>query len=109
MGQKIFFAEIQPELVWSYLHECHMQQHNILGPPTPGALGRGQRSNIIKSQLLSQFQIFLNQPLCVFSQMTDIKHIRRDFHWVPWDIPKGLRLGGTGGSKIEFSKYGHVA
>ena len=53
----------------SYLHEWHMQQHNFLGPPPPGALGRGQRSNIIKSQILSQFQIFLNQTLCVFSEM----------------------------------------
>ena len=65
--------------------------------PHPGALGRGQRSNIIKSQLLSQFQMFLNQTLCVFSQMKDIKHIRQDFHWVPWVMPKGLGLGGAGG------------
>ena len=73
-----------------------MQQNNFLGPPPPAALGRGQRSNIIKSQLLSQFQMFSNQTLCVFSQMKDIKHIRRDFHWVPWVMPKGLGLGGAG-------------
>ena len=71
-------------------------------PRPPGAFGRGQRSNIIKSQFLSQFQIFLNQTLCVFSQMKDIKHIRRYFHWVPWVMPKGLGLGGAGGSKINF-------
>ena len=84
----------------SYLPEWHMQQHNFLGPLPSGALGRGQRSNIIKSQLLSQFQIFFNQTLCVFSQMKEIKHIRRDFHWIPWVMPKALGLGGAGGSKI---------
>ena len=68
----------------------------------PRPLGRGQRSNIIKSQLLSQFQIFLNQTLCVFSQTKDIKNYRRDFHWVPWVMPKGLGLGGAGGQKFNF-------
>ena len=51
----------------------------FFGSPHPGALGRGQRLNIIKIELLSQFQIFLSQALCVFSQMKDIKHIRRYF------------------------------
>ena len=89
-----------------HLKACkwHMQQLYFLGPPPPGALGRGQRSNIIQSQLLSQFQIFLNQTLCVFSQMKDIKHIKQDFHWVLWVMPKGLGVlgggGGGGGSKI---------
>ena len=73
-----------------------MQQNNCLGPPPPAALGRGQRSNIIKSQLLSQFQMFSNQTLCVFSQMKDIKLIRQDIHWVPWVMPEGLGLGGAG-------------
>ena len=85
----------------SYLHEWYMQQHNFLGPPPPGALGRDQRSNIIKSQLLSQFQTFLNGTLCVFSQMKDIKHIRLDFHWVPWVVPKGFGLGGAGGGGVK--------
>ena len=78
------------------------KQHNFLGPPPPGALGRGQRSNIIKPQLLSRFQIFLNQTLCVFSQMKDIRYIRQGFHRVPWVIPKGLGLGGAGGQKFNF-------
>ena len=72
------------------------------GPPPPGAFGRSQRSNIITSQLLSQFQFFLNQTLCVFSQMKDIKHIRRDFHWAPCVMPKGLGLGGTGVKNLIF-------
>ena len=49
------------------------------GPHPPGALGRGQKVNIIESQLLSQFQRFLNQTLCVFLHMKDTKHIRQDF------------------------------
>ena len=44
--------------------------------------------------------------------MKDIKHIRRDFNWVPWVIPKGLGLGcagGGGGIKNLISEHGHVA
>ena len=32
-------------------------------------------------------------PLCVFSQMKDIKHIRRDFHLVTWVMPQGRDFG----------------
>ena len=61
--------------------------------------------NIIKFQLLSQFQRFLNQTLCVFSQMKDIKHIRRDFHLAAWVMPQGWDLGvpwGLWGQKNFF-------
>ena len=62
---------------------------------------KGQISlNIIKFQFQSQFQRFLNQTLCVFSQMKDIKHIRRDFHLATWVMPQGWDLGvpwGLGG------------
>ena len=70
-----------------------MQQRNFLGPLLPGALGRAKRSNIIKSQVLSRFQRFSNQTLCVFSQMKDIKHIRWDFHSTAWVMPQGWDLG----------------
>ena len=67
---------------------------------------KGQISlNIIKFQLLSQFQRFLNQTLCVFSQMKDIKHIRRDFHLAAWVMPQGWDLGvpwGVVGLKKKF-------
>ena len=62
-------------------------------------------SNIIKYikfQLQSQFQRFLNHTLCVFSQMKDIKHIRRDFHSVAWVMPQGSDLGVPLG--VEWSK-----
>ena len=60
--------------IWrvSYLHECHMQRHHFLGPRPLGPWGGAKRSNIIKSELQSQFQRFLNQTLSVFSQMKGI-------------------------------------
>ena len=35
--------------IWcvGYLHECHMHRHNFLGPPPPGALGRGPKFNFL--------------------------------------------------------------
>ena len=43
-----------------------------------------------------QFQRFVNQTVCFFSQMKDIKHIGPDFHLVPWVM---LALGGAGGGQ----------
>ena len=82
----------------------------FLGPAPwgPGEGPKGQISlNTIKFQLLSQFQRFLNQTLCVFSQMKDIKHIRRDFHLAAWVMPQGWDLGvpwGLWGQKNYFSE-----
>ena len=74
--------------------------------PAPWGPGEGLKGqillNIIKFQLQSQFQKFLNQTLCVFSQMKDIKHIRRDFHSLAWVMPQGLDLGVPWG--VERSK-----
>ena len=60
--------------IWcvSYLHEWHMQWHHFLGPHPLGPWGGAKRSNIIKSEFKSQFQRYLNQTLCIFSQMKDI-------------------------------------
>ena len=74
-------------------------------PHPLGPWGGAKRLNIIKFHLLSQFQRFLNQTLCVFSQMKDIKHIRRDFHLAAWVMPQGWDLGvpwGVVGSKKSF-------
>ena len=80
--------------------------------PLPGALGRGQISlKIIKLQLQSQFQRFLNQTLRVFSEIKDIKHIRRDFHLAAWGMPQGWDLGvlwGVGGQKFFFPKFNQI-
>ena len=59
-------------------------------------LGRGQRSNITKFPLPWQFQRFLYQILCVFSQMKDTIHIRWDFYSVAWFMPQGWDFGALG-------------
>ena len=59
-GQKSFFPKFNQFWCVSYYHEWHMQRHNFLGPRLLGPWGGAKRSNIIKSQLQSQFQRFLN-------------------------------------------------
>ena len=49
----------------------------------------------------------------MFSQIEDTKHIRQDFHSVPWVMPQGWDFGALGGgvprgSKKFFFKHGHV-
>ena len=79
--------------------------------PTPRGPGEGPKGqilfNIIQFQLQSHFQRFLNQTLCVYSQMKYIKHIRRDFHSAAWAMPQGWDWGyrgggGGGGSGVIF-------
>ena len=87
-----------------------MQRQTFFGPCPLGPWGGVKRSNIIKFQLHSQFQRFLYQTLCVFSQMKDTKHIRGGFHSVPWVMPQGWDFGALRvprGSKKKF-KQGHV-
>ena len=106
-GVKIFFPKFNQIWCVSNLHQWHMQRHNFRGPHPLGPWGGAKRSNIIKSQSHSQFQRFLNQTLCVFSQMKDIKHIRQDFHSIAWVMPQGWDLGvpwRVGGSKKLFSE-----
>ena len=82
----------------------------FLAPPT-GALGRGQKVKYHLISITSQFQRFLYQTSCVFSQMKDTKHIQRDFHSVPWVMhATGVGLWGARGAKeiIFFFKHGHV-
>ena len=103
-SKKFFFRNSTRFGVWvTYISAtCN---DTIFWVPTPW--GGAKRSNIIKSQSQSQFQRFLNQTLCVFSQLKDIKHIRRDFHSVAWVMPQGWDLGvpwGVGGSKNFFSQ-----
>ena len=65
-------------------------------PPPPGPWGGAKRTNIIKSQLQSQFQRFLNQTLYAFSQMKDIKDIRHVFIRPPGPCPRVWDLGVLG-------------
>ena len=58
-GSKNFFPKFNQIWCVSYLHQWHMQRHNFFGPHLLGPWGGAKRSNIIKSQLQSQFQRFL--------------------------------------------------
>ena len=79
----------------------------------PGAPWRGPNVEYhLISITKSISKIFLYQTLCVFSQMKDTKHIRRDFHSVAWVMPQGWNFGVLAvprWSKIYFFKHGHVA
>ena len=72
-GRSIFFFS-KFNQIWcvSYLHEWHMHPHHFLDPRPLGPWGGAKRSNIIKSELQSQFQRFLIQTLCIFSQMKKV-------------------------------------
>ena len=74
-------------------------EKNCFWPRPMWPWGGVKRSNIIYFQLQSQFQRFLSQTLCVFSQMKDTKHIRRDFHYVAWVKPQGWDFG-AGGAQV---------
>ena len=106
-GQKNFFPKFNQIWCVSFLHEWHTHRRHFFGPRALGPWGGAKRSNIIKSELQSQFQRFLNQTLYIFSQMKDIKHIRRDFHLAAWVMPRGgtwAYRGGLGGKKNFFSE-----
>ena len=110
-GQKKIFPKFNQIWCVSNLHQWHMQRHNFLGPNPLGPWGGAKRSNIIKSQSQSQFQRFLNQSLCVFSQLKDIKHIRRIFIPSPGSCPRGGTWGyrgGLGGPKTFFPKFNQI-
>ena len=77
-----------------------MQQHIFFGP-APWGPGEGPKGqillNIIKFQLQSQFQRFLNQTVCVFSQMKDKKTYQTGFSFPYMGHAPGVGLGGTVG------------
>ena len=111
MVQKNFFGKFNQIWCVSNLHQWHMQRHFFFDPHPLGPWGGAKRSNIIKSESQSQFKRFLNQTLCVFSQLKDIKHIGQDFHSVPWVMPQGWDLGvpwGVEGSKKNFPKFNQI-
>ena len=110
-SKKNFFPKFNQIWCVSNLHQWHMQRHNFSGPNPLGPWGGAKRSNIIKSQSKSQFQRLLNQTLCVFSQLKDIKHIRQDFHSDAWVMPQGWDLGvpwRVGGPKNFFPKFNQI-
>ena len=72
---------------------------NCFGPAPWGPGEGAKRSNIIYFQLQSQFQRFLYQTVCVFSQIKDTKHIKRDLHHVAWVMTLGRSVPRGGGVK----------
>ena len=101
-------SEIQPDLVCELLTSMANATAQFFGPAPLGPWGGAKRSNIIKSQSQSKFQRFLNQTLCVFSQMKDVKQIRWDFYSIAWVMPQGWDLWvlwGVGGQKTFFPKF----
>ena len=80
------------------MNDMCVQRHTCFGPRPWGPVERpkGQLSLNFNNLLQSQIQCFWNQTLCVFSQMKDIKHIRRDFYSVAWVMPQGWNLGVLG-------------
>ena len=73
---------------------------NIFGS-TPCGPGEGSKGQIFNFNYKENFKDFLYQLLCLFSQMKDTKHIRRDFNSVAWVMPQGSDFGALGfrGSK----------
>ena len=63
--------------IWcvSYSHEWSVQCQ-LFFCPAPWGPGEGSKGQISFNFNYSQFQRFLYQTLCVFSQMNDTKHIR---------------------------------
>ena len=86
-----------------------MQRQSFFGsaPCGPGEGSKGQISFNFNYKV--NFKYFYTKTLCVFSQMKDTKHIRRDFHSVAWVMPQGRDFGALvvpWGS--FFFKHGHV-
>ena len=74
--------------------------------PDPWGPREGPKGQISLNLNHSQFQRLLNQTLCVFLQLKDIKHIRWDFHSVAWVMPKGWDiLGVPGGGEVKNFFY----
>ena len=83
----------------------------IFWVPPLGPWGGAKRSNIIKSELLIQFHRFLNQTLCIFSQMKDISY-QAGFLFGSlgsaqgWDL--GVPWGGLGVKKFFSPKFNQI-
>ena len=90
---------------------AHATAH-FFGSPPPGALGRGQKVKYHLISITSQFQRFLNQTLCVFSQLKDIKKIQMGFSFRHLGHAPGVGLGGTVGGqgvqKLFFCKFNQI-
>ena len=75
--------------------------------PRPlGPLGWVKRSNFIKFHLQNQFQRFFYQTVYVFSQIKDVKHLKRDFHSIASVMPQEWDLGVMRGQGSKTLVWG---
>ena len=74
----------------------------LLVPAPLGPWGGAKSSNIINLNYKVNFKDFLNQTLCVFSQMKDIKHIKTGFSFSPLGHAPVFGTWGAGGQKFHF-------
>ena len=105
----IFFSKFNQSWCVSYLHEWHMQQHNFWVPAPPGALGRGQRSNIIKISITKSIsKIFRSNSVRLLTNER-YKTSQMGFSFDCLGHAPGLGLGGTvggwGGQNFFFLKF----
>ena len=75
-----------------------MQQHTILSSAPLGPCGEAKMSNII-FQLQSQFQRFLKQTLCVFSQISYKTYQTAGLSFGHLGDAPGMGLGGIVGGQ----------
>ena len=92
--------------IWcvSCSHEWGAQRHNFFFDPAPRGPEEGTKGQISLNFNYKVNLKILNQTLCVFSQMKDITHIRRDLGHAP-----GVGLRGTEGFKnLFFPKFNQI-
>ena len=85
----------------SYSHEWGVQRFFLAH--SPGALGKGQKVKYHLIQITKSNSKFLYQTVCLFSQMKDTKHIRRDFNSVAWVMPQWSDFWALGVPRCSFS------
>ena len=102
VGGSIFFPKFNQIWCVSYLHEWHMRRRHFFGPGPKGPQGGAKRSNIIKSDLKIQFQIFL-KPNFVYL-LTNERYItyQTGIYFGHLGHAKGWDLGVPWGSKNFF-------
>ena len=71
----------------------------FFGPAPWGPRERSKGQMSFNFNYKVNFKDFLYQTLCVFSQMKNTKHVRRDFYSVPWVMLQGCDFGALGGAQ----------
>ena len=91
----------------SFLHEWHTHRRHFFGHRALGPWGGAKRSNIIKSELQSQFQRFLKPNFVYLLTNERYKTYQTGFSFGRLGHAHGWDLGvpwGAGGSKKFFSE-----